>query len=324
MSKTEWKQYKSRKTRFLRGFLLGLSACMLSLPAGNARAAAVTVADSCAADFMTLMKKNAMREAERRVVTSNTLIRKPDSVLEYTCFDQRAALVATDLADIFSNSSDWNSKSVSVGGGVGDVTLMTVTNVSYSVNMGATHLDNLINSSVLSAFKTYLDGSFDHKFVGGAATSLANTFKTTVASVESTCAFLDAVHTFSKCDDFAVDAPFSNDFAWFASNDPRSRPAACGSTHPITTALLEEANNKSFATTAFDKVDAYLNYIEAKVSGVNCEISDPIPTGVTIEYRKYGRDLAGEPTVEASNDYEDKVCPNPSCYYDESTDKCKP
>jgi hypothetical protein len=322
MSKIKQKQCQSLKRRFSRVLMLGLFVSLLLPLADRAHAAAVGA--SCAADFMTLMKKNAMLEAERRIVTSNTLIRKPDSVLEYTCFDQRVALVANDLGDLFSESTDWSSKTVSIGGGVGDFPLSPRPNVTYSVSMGSTNLDSVLNSTVLSAFKTYLDSSFDHDFLGGAATSTGNSFKSTVASVDSTCSFLDAIHTLSQCDDFAVDAPFSNDFAWFASNDPRARPATCGSTHPITTALMEEASNKNFATTAFDELDPYLNYIEAKVSGTNCEVADPIPTGVIVRYREYGRDLSGNQTTVVSNDYEDKVCPNPSCYYDESADKCKP
>lgn len=57
---------------------------------------------TCDADFMNQIYARAYIEAEREVVMASVAIKKPDSVLEYTCFDQLAYQGFRDAKTIFS------------------------------------------------------------------------------------------------------------------------------------------------------------------------------------------------------------------------------
>lgn len=57
---------------------------------------------SCSADFMNQIYARAYIEAEREVAMASVAIKKPDSVLEYTCFDQLAYQGFTAATRIFS------------------------------------------------------------------------------------------------------------------------------------------------------------------------------------------------------------------------------
>ena len=61
----------------------------------------------------------AYLEATRETVVQSIAVRKPDSVLEYTCFDQQLALSADQAAGIFTETTRWENMDVptSVGGG---------------------------------------------------------------------------------------------------------------------------------------------------------------------------------------------------------------
>ena len=80
--------------------------------------AAKTSSDACDADFMNQIYGRAYLEAEREIVMSQIALRKPDSVMEYTCFDQHAGLAGQYAAPLFSSSVNWQSKTVSLVPGV--------------------------------------------------------------------------------------------------------------------------------------------------------------------------------------------------------------
>lgn len=291
---------------------------------------------ACDADFMNQIYAKAFIEAERETVINNSIIIKPDSVLEYSCYDQIAARVATDAGPLFSEQN-WTPNSVpNPNSG----------NISISVNMGATRLDDSIERLVLESLDTYANnspnGAFFNDFLGGAAAGDNNTFSTTVAGVGSVCDFMYNMHYIAKCDDFALNAPFIT-FEDFGGTgilnltnpvtDTRTLPPApfpqCPAGHQITPALINLAKNYDPANpnqvwpyVAFDPVNAYLDLMlsprPASASGrpaITCQ--DPIPTGVMVNYVEYGQDLAGNQIiVTPPYQYEDKVCPNPGCYFD--------
>ena len=289
---------------------------------------------ACDADFMNQIYAKAFIEAERETVINNSIILKPDSVLEYSCYDQIAAAVATAAGPLFSEL-DWPYNSVpNPNSG----------NISISVNMGATHLDGSIERLVLESLDTYANnspnGAFFHDFLGGAATGDNNTFSTTVGGVGGVCDFMYNVYHIAKCDDFALNAPFITfeDFGGtgilnLLTTDPRTLPPApfpqCPAGHRITADLINLAKNydpgnphQVWPYAAFDNpVDTHLDLILSPrpASGgrpaIVCE--DPIPTGVMVNYVEYGQDLAGNQViVTPPYQYQDKVCPNPGCYFD--------
>lgn len=293
---------------------------------------------TCDANFMNQIYAKAFLEAERETVITNTLILKPDSVLEYSCFDQRVAAVAEDAGPIFSESDRWSTATIPINGGLSVSTAgpsSNVPDVDIDVNMGNTRLDGSVERLVLEALVEYANGSFSYDFLGNTATGDNNTFSASVAGVSGVCDFMFNMYHISKCDDFALNAPFMHFEAGFgamnlASTDPRTIPASCPSTHAITSAVIDVAQNQSWNYASFDPVDPLLTLTNPS-DGSTCETADPIPTGVMVTYVQYGVDPAGNPIVTTPEYiYEDKVCPNPACYFENNDnasggdDTCEP
>ena len=268
----------------------------------------------------------AFLEAEREVVINNALMLKPDSVLEYTCFDQQAAGVADIAGPIFSESTRWAPASVSLSPG----------SVSINVNMTNTRLDNSINRLVLESLGTYVNTNFSHDFLGGAAAGDNNTISTSVAGISGApCDFMYLTHDVSRCDAFALNTQFMTFDSYFStpallSTDPRTLPPTmtCPSGHQITPAYVDIARNQNWTYASFDLVNTLLP-ISQGTSGT-CANATPIPTGVTVIHEEFDEDLAGRPYVVNSYQYEDKVCSNPACMFENnsnasgSDDTCVP
>lgn len=69
---------------------------------------------ACDADFMNQIYGRAWLESQRDMIKAQVLIRKPDSILEYTCFNQFNDLAVTKAAPLFSETERWT------GGGLFD------------------------------------------------------------------------------------------------------------------------------------------------------------------------------------------------------------
>lgn len=74
--------------------------------------------EACDADFMNQIYARAFLEASRETMMTSIIIRKPDSVLEYTCYDQAAKKAADYAGPRFSESTRWQNVNVpNLGGG---------------------------------------------------------------------------------------------------------------------------------------------------------------------------------------------------------------
>lgn len=278
---------------------------------------------TCDANFMNQIYAKGFLEAERDVIVGNSMIMKPDSVLEYTCFDKIASDTALIAGPVFSETTRWQN--ADVGG------------VSIDVFMGDDRLDTSIEQLVLEALKIYVDEQFEYDFLGGAAAGMNNTIQNTVTGGGGVCPAMFSVYYISKCDDFALQAPFVTFEEYFSSPalvsfDPRTLPDVCPNPHGITAEIIEVAKNRAWNYASFDAVlDTQLNITRGVNVSNSCENVDPIPTGVMVEFVEYGEDLAGNPIViTPPYQYEDKVCSNPGCYFDHNynadpgDDLCKP
>lgn len=74
------------------------------------------VGASCDPKLMKAMENQSAMQGQQDVETAQNVISKPDSVLEYTCFDQYASVTATEGGEIFSDAD----MSVDTGGLLGD------------------------------------------------------------------------------------------------------------------------------------------------------------------------------------------------------------
>jgi len=89
---------------------------------------------ACDADFMNQIHARSFLEANRDIMISQLLVTKPDSVLEYTCFDQVVADTAEIATGFFSGSRAWVG---AAGGEFGTVDNPTTDPITLNVFMGS-------------------------------------------------------------------------------------------------------------------------------------------------------------------------------------------
>lgn len=263
---------------------------------------------ACDANFMNQIYAKALLEAGREMIIAEATIIRPDSVLEYSCFDHRAAEVARLAGPIFSELH-WTAGFI-------------------DVFLGRNHLDRSIQSLVLTSLNAYGGQNFPQGFLAGGAAGDDHDFSDTVAGVSGACDYMYNVHYISKCEDFGLNAPFMTFESYFSSpallvTDPRTQPTTCPASSEITHVNVEIAKNKDWSWASFDQVDPFLEKFRAS-DGSTCENNVPIPTGVVVRQVTYGQDLAGNPIMGAAQySYPDKVCSNPACYFDQNTAQCQ-
>ena len=175
---------------------------------------------ACDANFMNQIYAKAFIEAEREMVITNSTITKPDSVLEYSCFDYLAARVATIAGPVFSERP-W---------------IMNVNTspnmVPLNVSLGNTHLDRSIEQLVLASLDAYGDKNFPYDFLAGAAAGDNHDFSLTVAGAAGVCDHMFNMHFLAKCGDFGLSVPFMTFENYFSvpallNTDPRTNPKVC-------------------------------------------------------------------------------------------------
>ena len=172
--------------------------------------ASKTDSAACDADFMNQIFAKSFVEAQRETMMSQTIIRKPDSVLEYTCYDQILKDTAEIAGPIFSESTRFAGVSVP-NPGSGPIT--------YTVYLGNTSLDSALNRLVMFSLNRYVTSNFAHNLLGGAS-GMPNSIAATTAGAGSACSFMNDVYFIAKCNDFGRDDIFQK-LDYFVSNDPR-------------------------------------------------------------------------------------------------------
>lgn len=271
--------------------------------------------NSCDADFMNQIYARAFLESERENIINEVIVRKPDSVLEYTCFDQFLSYTAGPGAEIFTESDRWHNIRVPIGGNIGGV---PVPDVAFDVYMGNDKVDKSLNFLVMDSLNKYIDKNFYHDFLGGVATGINSSISATVGSVPSyLCDAMYTVHHLAKCNDFGLDDPFMT-FSEFvgAANDPRALPQQCIGT-AITDDLIKLAHNENWNYAAAEAVTTHNNLMNIAPKPT-CEA--PIPTGLIVRSETVTLDIHSNPTVSGSYQFQDKVCPNPGCTFNNQND----
>ena len=180
---------------------------------------AKTGSGSCDANFMNQIYSRAFMEANREVIMSEQIIHKPDSVLEYTCFDQFISMAAHNAGPIFSETDYWENMTIEIW--TGDNVYTTTINVVFP----STHMDNILAALILDTLSNYIDANFGHTFLGE-GTTLDNTISSSIGSNSYNCSHMSTVWTVAKCLDFGEDDRFRS-FEHLVSNDPRSIPQEC-------------------------------------------------------------------------------------------------
>lgn len=200
---------------------------------------------ACDGNFMNQIYSQAFMEASREVIMGEQMIHKPDSVLEYTCFDQWISVAAHNGA-YFSESTEWEDRDVELwtGGfdttnnGVepdhGDTTTMNdgssgglpfPDQQDYSV-FEDDRLDNILAPLLFSSLENYIDANFSHTFLGESTTIDENMNTASIGGSNYNCTHMATVWELAKCIDFGEDDRFRS-FQHLVDFDPRTIPLAC-------------------------------------------------------------------------------------------------
>jgi hypothetical protein len=123
-----------------------LVIAFLALWVGQGHIAVAQFADDvCDSRIWESLEARAWLEAEREIAQDQHMVFKPDSVLEYTCFNQLLPLTGAIIGPIFTENQEW--------GGV----------------LPEDALDNALESLVAAAVSEFLFLNFGHTYLGGRA-----------------------------------------------------------------------------------------------------------------------------------------------------------
>lgn len=290
---------------------------------------------ACDAHIWNTHTQRAWMSGKQEMEVAQTLILKPDSVLEYSCFPQRRAELA-------SERTRWTGRRLEDGwaeGAVGAIVqeamgaiLDFLADVTDSDIIGAIGdileaemgdnfpMEDPLNVLVLDPMSNYAAGNFYHTLGGG-------TYDDALAS-GALCDGMAAIWDFLKCSNFDENSFVT--FGTLAANDIRTLPRACPANeleYPQdsynTTSRAdkwETAIEEAFPPPEFDH-EAYseLGAMDAmflrydRVDSNECAALRPIPTGLLVQTAPPGE---YDPETETrAGWYPDMICPGAGCRY---------
>lgn len=276
----------------------------------------------CDPRYWDSLKAKAWLEAEREIIQNQNLIFKPDSVLEYVCFDKFVDHTAAKGGDIFVHTKYFGREIITRGS-------------NESMETG-------LKNVVYDALKAYDDGSFkDNKFFADryehfrnksgddnyphakAPTSGGSYSCNVMQNVWKTAKcinFIDNKEKFAKTDGFypfKAIKPFGGgkivegyEDSFSGDNDVRQWPANLKCAGPTKDEWkLENDNNKNTNTLYVFKAPLAKDFekVRKRIEPGGCKDGGTIKTGVKI-------------IINGKETGEDGVCTNPGCTYKEG--KC--
>lgn len=235
----------ARGENFGHGFMKNAAFILLAafafvINAALSQAALGAATTACDKDYYEALKARAWMEAQREVTQNQNIIYKPDSVLEYSCFDQHLGVLAAQAPGMFSGPDMHDALSNLVGG----------------------------------ALQDYQTGSFNHASLGGKGEPIAK-FPGDVKPGGYNCLTMNAVWSKAKCRDFSEDSHEGFlTFTQIQGQDPRQIPEAhkCGGDGRW--AVMEQA---AYKTAAQDDTKTYLDYLQHDSCGKFDPIETGIP-----------------------------------------------
>lgn len=278
------------------------------------KACAQTIApQTCDTQVWQTMDAKARLETEREIMANQTLIYKPDSILNYTCFDQFAAHATANLGVLFTHTTYFGGSPI----------------LPWS---GSEGMDTAIDRTVIASLQTYLSENFRHTYLGGRGDEVGLSVKPGPGQNVSpqgrsyACNHMGQVWAIAKCINFNHNGKFNDTdgFYPFADlapmtggqpvkgyqqiGDTRRFPTACGGT-PVTGSTWEQLYAWSKNTS-----DRYYPYgvplnetftqVRDMVKPGNCGTARAILTGVKVVL-----------SPSSTTTYDDGVCTNAGCTY---------
>lgn len=268
----------------------------------------------CDSAFWTQMTARAWQEAEREIMQNQNLIFKPDSVLDYTCFDQFANIAAAQGGEIFTHTNYF-----------GEQIIQRSQNESTN---------NAISAVVSFPVRSYKNSQFPHTFLGGRTPNLGssttNHTPTSPAGGNSAtynCSNMSRIWQTAKCANFIDNEAFSQIDGFFPFKriagfnggndvqsyeeieDTRAYPSSCNTNLQSTGILSWQtsnllAENRSEINYQFQSpLGEIFKEVNDRIEPGNCEALG-IRTGVQI-------------ITKDGAEGQDGVCTNPGCTYTE-------
>ena len=149
----------------------------------------------CDTKFWNQMSSRAWLEAEREIMQNQNLIFKPDSVLDYTCFNKFVDVANDPGGNIFVHTDYFQKKPIARGYDPG------------SMDKALTHV-------VSASIKAYQAGNYNHTFLGDRAKDMNISTKrhpevpSTVGKGPYACTHMAVVWQAAKCANFVDNSKF--------------------------------------------------------------------------------------------------------------------
>jgi hypothetical protein len=240
-------------------------------------------ASPCDPQYYDSLRSRAWLEAQREITQNQNLIFKPDSVMEYTCFDKYMNVLAYEAQNMFSETTRWGTV------------------------LGSNSMDNALQNLVGSALNRYIAANYSHTFLGGRSTTNYTPGNIAGAAGSSyVCNNMRDVWKESKCMDFAQNST-TDGFYTFEnyqnSADKRTLPTACNNNGLAGRWGTEIGRATANASTpwAEDNIVTYFNLLDPSACNAN---TLAIETGITVQRSK------ASPTT-----YLEKACIPAGCRY---------
>lgn len=273
--------------------------------------------ETCDGDFMNQIYARAFMEASRETMIAQTYIRKPDSTLEYTCFDEFLDVAADEAPDLFTETNEWLARAVPLYNMNPLASNPPMITTLVDMAPFTPHLEPNLEDVVSTTLIDYLD-EFTHDFLGGTG-GMNSSISGSISPGNYNCGSMAAIWEIARCQNFSDGPTLFTTFQELAAADPRQFPTLGACTSPISTQLITTARNAApaYNTAQFDAVNLYFDRIDPATNDAEC--LDPIDTGVTVMVSNF----TGVPSNTANPsglnradvEVNDKVCVNPGCYY---------
>lgn len=282
---------------------------------------------SCDAGIWQTHTKRAWLSGKHELEVAQTLILKPDSVLEYSCFPQRRAELAGERTRWTGRTLEGGWLDGALGGVVQEAISSIVDLVADTGGIGRI-IGTLVETEFMDNFPiedplivlvqepldSYVRDNFYHTWGGGI-------YDDSLAT-GALCDGMRAIWDFMKCHDFDENSFLT--FGTMAANDIRTLPLACPVNDPMETLTREEKWDANIALAYpppeyFPALDDYSDVGAMDLQAMRyertdperCDLMLPVPTGIVISNTP-----PGDPGGATQADwYPDMICPGTGCHY---------
>lgn len=294
-------------------FLTALLTLMAALPPSVSSAQDIAE-QPCDAQYWRQLSARGWLEAEREIMQNQNLIFKPDSVLEYVCFDQFASKAAWAGGDIFTHT-DYFGKKI----------------ITRELNPGALQLG--ITEVVSSALNKYYADNFNHTFLGGRAGFMDaeitdSNFKPATDKQNYACQTMSKVWKAAKCANFVDNSSFESTDGFYPFNAIKGHGAGSADVAGYADTIKETRNfPSSMACSGSDQGAAgtWVDQIKLATNQANNLYKFQEPLGKI--FKEIGDKLepgnCDQPAIktgvkviiDGEESHDDGVCTNPGCTY---------